>query len=77
MVAAKLAHVLVSALLDQALKQPGYILLTEVYKVLMFGPTGVQKAAYTVVDHVFHDVAQLEECMPLRVVFGGREKAVT
>ena len=37
----------------------------------MFGPTGVQEAAYMVVDHVLHDIAQLEECMHLRVVFGG------
>ena len=43
----------------------------------MFCPTGVQEAAYTVVDHVLHDVAQLEECMHLRVVFCGGEKAVT
>ena len=37
----------------------------------MFCPTGVQEAAYTVVDHVLHDVAQLEECMHLRVVWRG------
>ena len=36
----------------------------------MFGPTGVQEAAYMEVDHVLHDVAQLEEGMHLRVVFG-------